>query len=88
MLTTILPQKLPTAGRDAALMSQARKLESQFLAEMLRHSGSVTPAEGFGGGIGEEQFSSFLREAHADAMTARGGIGLAEQIFKALQART
>lgn len=84
MLPPISP--LALAGRDTQLFRQAQKLESQFLSEMLRHSGSVTPAQGFGGGIGEEQFSSFLREAHADAITARGGIGLAEQIFKSLQA--
>ncbi|RRH67612.1 rod-binding protein [Falsigemmobacter faecalis] len=77
----------PTASREVQLRERAQQLESQFLSEMLRHSGSVKPAESFGGGIGEEQFSSFMREAHAAAISRRGGVGLAQHIFTALQGR-
>lgn len=77
----------PAGGRDGQLRERAMQLESQFLSEMLRHIGAVKPSESFGGGIGEEQFSSFLREAHAAAISRRGGIGLAEHIFTALQGR-
>jgi len=38
-----------------------------------------------GGGIGEEQFSSFLRDEHAGLMVKAGGIGLAEHLFNALK---
>jgi hypothetical protein len=43
--------------------------------------------EGFNGGIGEEQFQSFLRLEQARAMVGQGGIGLAENIFEALKER-
>jgi hypothetical protein len=33
---------------------------------------------------GEEQFSSFLKDAHAKSMVDRGGIGLAEAIYRAM----
>lgn len=71
--------------RDIALRQQAQALETAFLAEMLRHAGAARTPEGFGGGIGEDQFASFLREAQAAAISARGGIGLAEHLFRALQ---
>lgn len=66
------------------LMLQARALEASFLSEMLAHAGFGAARESFGGGIGEEQFSSFLRDAEAKQMVARGGIGLAEQLFRSM----
>lgn len=71
-------------ARDAALMVQARALEASFLSEMLSYTGLGAAQEEFGGGIGEEQFSSFLRQEQANLMVARGGIGLAEQLFNAM----
>lgn len=70
---------------DPALMRKARELESAFLAEMLSFSGLGAVSEGFGGGTGEEQFASFLRQEHARLIVVRGGIGLAEQIFESLK---
>ena len=69
---------------NAALMVQARALEASFLSEMLSYSGLGAARQEFGGGIGEEQFSSFLRQEQANLMVARGGIGLAEQLFNAM----
>jgi peptidoglycan hydrolase FlgJ len=73
--------------RDATLRIRARELESVFLAEMLRHAGSARTPESFGGGMGEDQFASFLRQAQADAIVRKGGIGLAEHLFNSLKAR-
>jgi hypothetical protein len=42
----------------------------------------------FGGGAGEEQFASFLRDAQAKEMVRVGGVGLAEAVFTALRERT
>jgi Rod binding domain-containing protein len=75
------------APQDRALMEKAKALEASFLAEMLGHAGLGAAPEGFGGGIGEEQFSSFLRAEQAKAMVEKGGIGLAEQIFNSLKER-
>lgn len=74
-------------GRRAALMEKACALEATFLSEMLAHAG-LDAAEGeFSGGVGEAQFASFLREAQAKAMVERGGIGLAESLFRAMVSR-
>lgn len=73
--------------RQAALMEQAKALEAGFLSEMLGHAGLGTAADAFGGGAGEEQFASFLRQEQAKQMVEKGGIGLAEQLFQALTER-
>jgi Rod binding domain-containing protein len=65
----------------------ARAFEAAFLAEMLKHSGLGETPEAFGGGVGERQFASLMREAQARHMAEAGGIGLAEQIFESLLAR-
>ena len=70
------------------LKDLSQQLEAQFLAEMLKGAGLGDVPESFGGGVGEEQFASFLREQQAMAMTKAGGIGLAEAIFKALIGET
>ncbi len=79
------PQKLPPrAGTEAQLHRLAAEMETAFLSELLGHAGLGEVADSFGGGIGERQFSSFLREQQASAMVAAGGIGLAESLFRAM----
>jgi flagellar protein FlgJ len=75
-----------SAGHEA-LWTVAQDLEATFIAEMLKHSGLGATSGPFSGGPGEEQFSSFLRQEHAQLFAERGGIGLAESIFRALTAR-
>ena len=88
MLTTpTLPITAPPNKPDA-LRKQAQALEAAFLAEMLSYTGLDTASESFGGGIGEDQFGSFLREEQAKLMVARGGIGLGESLFRALSERS
>lgn len=82
MQITQTHQTLPTP--DSTLRQKAREMETAFLAEMLRHSGLNAQAGQFGGGIGEEQFASFMREAQAKAIVEAGGIGLSEPILRAL----
>ena len=88
---TLPDQKAPTTARDGprdrALWQEAEKLETQFLADMLRQAGFETAREAFGGGIGEQQFSSVLREAQAGAIVRHGGIDLSEHLFHALKER-
>ena len=72
---------------DEKLRDAAHKLEATFLSEMLKSAGFGTPRESFGGGIGEDQFSSFLRDEQARAMVEAGGIGLAEALFEAMKER-
>jgi peptidoglycan hydrolase FlgJ len=80
----------PTASthpREVQLRAKAEELEATFLSEMLSHAGFGDARTSFGGGLGEDQFASFLRNAHAEGMVGRGGIGLAEQFFRTLMAR-
>lgn len=89
----VLPPPRPASAlpdyvqSDAKLRGAAQKLEATFLAEMLNSAGLGAPRDNFGGGIGEEQFASFLREAQAEKMVTAGGIGLAEALFEAMKVR-
>lgn len=70
--------------QNPKLLSLANKLEAQFLAEMLKISGIGKAPEGFGGGAGEDQFSSFLTQEYANSTVSAGGIGLSKAIYDAL----
>ncbi len=70
---------------DEKLMRAAMQLEASFLSEMLKAAKFGEARDSFGGGIGEDQFASFLRDAHAQNVVETGGIGLAESIYQALQ---
>lgn len=70
---------------DASLYQAAVQLEATFLAEMLKSAGFGKTSDSFGGGIGEDQFSSFLVQAQAEALADAGGIGLAQSLFEALK---
>lgn len=72
---------------DKKLRDAAQKLEATFLSEMLKSAGLGAARDSFGGGQGEEQFASFLREAQAEEMAKGGGIGLAEALFEAMKVR-
>ncbi|TMV04919.1 flagellar biosynthesis protein FlgJ [Ruegeria sediminis] len=70
--------------RISALRNAAVELEATFLAEMLRSGGLGKPSQAFGGGVGEDQFSSMLVLEQARQLAKSGGIGLAETLFNAL----
>ena len=82
-----MPLPGPVVSRptdDVRMRALSQQLEAGFLAEMLGHAGFGAAREGFGGGAGEEQFASFLRQEQANAMVKAGGIGLAESLFNAM----
>ncbi len=76
------PDRFELAARKAA-----KAFEASYLAEMLKYSGLNAMPESFGGGAGEEAFSSFLTEEYARLLSERGGIGIAEQVFNVLKQR-
>lgn len=82
----------PAAMRERSAVTELREVaeafEASFLAEMLRHTGLDAAPAGFGGGAGEAAFAGLLTEQYARLLAARGGVGLAEQIFEALKQRT
>lgn len=83
---TVVPPLRPplAADHDKQLMAVARELEANFLAEMLKSAGVGKSREAFGGGAGEDHFSTFLVREYADATVQAGGIGLAESIYRSL----
>ncbi|WP_366268160.1 rod-binding protein [Rhodobacter sp. 24-YEA-8] len=83
----IQPAHIPAMKRAPdphLLMEKAQEMEAVFLTEMLAQCGLGATSESFGGGIGEEQFGSFLCAEQAKLMVERGGIGLAETLFRAM----
>lgn len=76
----------PKPNTDQKLRDLSQELEATFLAEMLKTAGLGKARDSFGGGVGEDQFSSFLLQNQAKALVQNGGIGLAEQIFQSLKA--
>ncbi len=85
-LDPAIPKPPPIApDQDKAMRHAAEELEATFLAEMLKPMGAGASRDNFGGGIGEEQFSSFLLQEESRAMVRSGGIGLAESIFQSMK---
>lgn len=87
MIPALPSHVTPDSGRLDQLRAKAQELEAVFLSEMLAHAGLGTQTSAFGGGIGEQQFSSFLRQEQAKAMVQQGGIGLSEALFHVLAQR-
>lgn len=83
----VTARPLTVQAGDQPLRQAAEDLEANFLAEMLKPMGADALRASFGGGAGEEQFSTFLLHEQARGIAHAGGIGLAESIFSALKAR-
>lgn len=75
------------AARAQELRDVAKAFEASFLSEMLKASGLGKSRSEFGGGAGEDAFSSMMVDEQASLMVERGGIGLSESIFQSLWAR-
>ena len=89
-LTTSIPLSMPPSHQASntqqdPLREAATQLEATFLAEMLKSAGMGESRETFGGGSGEDQFSTFLIRAQAEQMAQAGGIGLAESLYHSLK---
>lgn len=79
--SSIPPDTVTHAGRA---WDAARKLEANFLAEMLKSTGLGEQDNSLSGGHGEDHFASFHRQAIADQMVKSGGIGLSEAFYRAI----
>lgn len=66
------------------IQKAAKELETQFLAEMLKAAGFGKERSDMGGGVGEQQFSSFLVDTQAEQLVKAGGLGLTETFVRAL----
>ncbi|MFT4149078.1 MAG: rod-binding protein [Paracoccaceae bacterium] len=74
----------PIIPRSDPMYQRAQQMEAAFLSEMLSFAGLGEQETTLGGGIGEGQFSSFLRDEQARLIVQKGGIGLAETLFRAM----
>lgn len=82
-------QSVAPERNDAAHQRKiAKEFEASFLAEMLKYSGINKTSETFGGGAGEDAFSSMLNDAYAEALVEAGGIGIAEIVFRSIKEKT
>lgn len=88
MSMTIPPSSPLSPDTKAQLRRKSEELEAAFLSEMLGHTVMGSTSETFGGGIGETQFASLLRNEQASDMVKAGGIGLAEQFYRSLAGET
>lgn len=75
---------LTSARPDAEKRKIAEEFEAVFLAEFLRSAGAEGIVQEFGGGVGEEQFASLMTRFQAEQMAARGGLGIAEMVLRAM----
>lgn len=73
-----------SSAREPRAWNNAVAFEAQFLKTMLEQAYAGLSGEGplGGAGVGSEAWRSFLIDEQAKAMTARGGIGLAAQIYR------
>lgn len=63
----------------------AREFERMFLAEMLQPMFAGIETDGpFGGGQAEEMFRPMLIDQYADALSASGGVGIADAVLSEL----
>lgn len=73
-ITPYSPSSLQSAGGQNRQVGE--KLEQAFLEEMLKYAGPKPSDHAFGGGIGEEQFSTFLTREYAAVLADSLDLGL------------
>ena len=76
-----------SAKTQEQLKSSAKDFESVFLSEMFSIMNQDLPTDGpFDGGEGEGMMRSMLNDQYAKAITARGGFGLSDTVYRELLA--
>lgn len=72
------------SAHDQRLLKTAKEFEAVFLAQMLNATALGREPAGFGGGFGSEAFRSLLTEEYARRIAERGGLGIAESVYRQL----
>ncbi|WP_209505011.1 MULTISPECIES: rod-binding protein [unclassified Ruegeria] len=88
MQVSAIPQVAQTPLAQIRLKDAAIELEAAFLSEMMKSAGLGKTRQSFGGGVGEDQFSSFLVQHQARELARAGGVGLSEILLKSLMEKT
>lgn len=73
----------PSAATPEQAQQLGRQFEQMFLTQMLAPMFEGLDTKGvFGGGSGEQMFRSFQIDAYAQAITRRGGVGIADRVAR------
>ncbi len=65
----------------------AEEFEAFFLSQILNNmSAGIQTDETFGGGESEKIFRSMLNDEYASSMSRRGGIGIADSVYREILA--
>ena len=76
-----------SAKTQAQLKSSAKEFENVFLSEMFSIMNQDLPTDGpFDGGEAEGMMRSMLNDQYAKAVTAKGGFGLSDTVYRELLA--
>ncbi|MEZ5655424.1 MAG: rod-binding protein [Sphingobium sp.] len=80
--TSPLPPTPPPAAPNAQARKAAKDFEAVFIGQMTKlMMESVEQDSAFSGGHGEEMFRGVLAEKLGEAVTRKGGIGLADAVL-------
>lgn len=75
----------PNMSRNDRLRAQAQDFEAQFVNSMFQQMYSGVEGDGpFGNSTGVGPWRSFLTEEYAKNFVKRGGIGIADSVYKSL----
>jgi len=84
MAQALAPAALAKA-REAKAREQAQDFEAMFLNQMFSHMFTSMEGEGpFGGGKEVGIWRSFLTDEYAKSFAKKGGIGLADHVYRSL----
>jgi flagellar protein FlgJ len=87
VLSAALTSAAPQQAARATPAEVAEKFESLLLTQMFNAMQSTVERSGLlDGGSAEETYREMLNQALSDEMARRGGLGLAEQIAKQVEA--
>lgn len=87
VLSAALNSAAPQQAARATPAEVAEKFESLLLTQMFNAMQSTVERSGLlDGGSTEEMYREMLNQALSDEMARRGGLGLAEQIAKQVEA--
>jgi len=73
--------------RDHQLREQSQQLESIFLTQMIKVMERTVPNDGLTGGSKNSLSTMMFSNVLGQAMSERGGVGLADMIYKYLDAQ-
>jgi peptidoglycan hydrolase FlgJ len=82
------PHFRPNTAPTDRMRTQAENFETMFISSMMQHMFTSIGNDGpLGNGPAVGPWRSLLTEQYAKSMVKAGGLGLAHQIYKSMQAR-